>query len=518
MNNIVVVSIYAPFAIISVIVLLLEVFRRFKRKEDYFFTLMAGCIVCWFVSNIWCLLTYNAELVVFFTNFGFIFIGFIPPFLLLFVLCFYRAARKPTKMVTALLLAIPTLTSVVALTAKNHSLLVSHMNIISIFPVREFQLDFGPWFWVHAAYSYVISMVLVVTILYQHFRLPKFYRFPSTMMVTGISITLLGNIFHLLGLLPEAIDITIITTSLSLVMFSLGIINNNKSKFVHFSRAQIYHYLELFIFVLDEKQQIVDVNRPAINWFSANGIPYSELNFKKLESVMDILLSKGGYVESGSIDEGDAVIHYTGGEFHMVFRLSHRTIVDARGETFGSIVVLTDTTQNWMLIEQMEEKAGMDCLTGLPNRHSYEGAKERLNAPEHLPLSVIVCDVNGLKQVNDTRGHEYGDEVIRVIAKILESECPRKNFVARVGGDEFIYLLPCTGPEDTDALIEHINMVLANSNDGPVRLSVAFGAATKFTENDNIDDILSLADSRMYENKTAQKQIALQNKRIRLVS
>jgi len=454
-------------------------------------------------------LTNSAELVIFFTNFGFIFIGFIPPFLLLFVLYFYRAAKKPSKIVTALLLAIPTITGVVALTAPYHSLLVEHMEIISISPVREFRLDLGPWFWVHGAYSYLISMVLVVTIFYQHFHLPKFYRFPSTMMVTGVSITLLGNIFYLLGRLPEALDITIITASLSLVMFNFGIINNNNSKFVHFSRAQIYHYLDLFIFVLDEKQQIVDVNKPAINWFAANGIPFSALNSSKLESVIVTLLSKGGYIECGSIDDGDAVIHYTGGEFHMVFKLSLRIIVDARGETHGSIAVLTDTTQNWMLIEQMEEKAGMDCLTGLPNRHSYEGAKERLNAPEHLPLSVIVCDVNGLKQVNDTRGHEYGDEVIRVIAKVLESECPHKNFVARVGGDEFIYLLPHTSPEDTEALIKHINMVLANCNDGPVRLSVAFGAATKFTEDDNIDDILSLADSRMYENKTVQKQATL---------
>jgi len=508
LNNIVVVSIYAPFAVISVVILLLELFQRFKRKEDFYFLLLCVSSVCWYVSNIWCLLTSSVEQVEFFTGFGFIFIGYIPPLLLLFVLYFYRTAYKPSKKATALLLAIPTVNAMMALTSRHQSLLINEMEIFSLAPVREFVIDFGPWFWVHASYSYVISMILIGTILYQHFHLPKFYRFPSTMMVTGISITLIGNVLYLLGLFPEAMDITIITMSLSMVLFNLGIINNNKSKFVHFSRAQIYHYLDLFIFVLDEKRQVVDVNRPALNWFSSNGIKLSTSSSTKLDSVIEALLRKGGYFVSGELDAGEAVIHYSGGEFPIILRLNQQKIVDARGETLGSLAVLTDITQNWMLLEKLEEKAGMDCLTGLANRRSYEGAKERLDTPDHLPLSVIMCDVNGLKQVNDNLGHEYGDEMIRVLARVLERECPPNMFVARIGGDEFIYLLPNTKPEEAYALIERLCAALARCDDNPFRLSAAIGTATKFTEDENLDDIISQADSRMYENKMAIKKVA----------
>ena len=508
LNNIVVVSIYTPFAVISVVVMLLELFRPFKRKEDYFFTLLCVCSVCWYASNILCLLASSAVLIKFFTNFGFIFIGFIPPFLLLFVLYFYRTAYKPSKKVTALLLAIPTVNIVMALTAHNHTLLIKKLEIISLSPVRDFHIELGTWFWVHTSYSYIISMVLIGTILYRHFRVPRFYRFPSTMMVTGISITLIGNMFYLLRLLPEAFDITIITMSLSLVTFNLGITNNNRSRFVHFSRAQIYQYLDLFIFVLDEKQQIVDINRPAINWFSSNGIHLSASNSTKLESVIEALLRKGGHLESGAIDKGDAIIHFTGGEFPIVFRLNQHAIVDVREETLGSIAVLTDVTQNWMLIEKLEKKAGMDYLTGLANRRAYEGAKERFDVPDPLPLSVIMCDVNGLKQVNDTLGHVYGDEMLRGVAKVLECECPPKKFVARLGGDEFIYLLPGTNPEDAYELIERICAALSRCDDNPFSLSVATGTATKFTRDENLNDIIALADSRMYENKIAHKQTA----------
>jgi len=509
LNNIVAICIYAPFAAISAVILLIELFQRFKRTEDHYFTLVCVCSVCWYASNILCLLTDSAELINFFTNFGFIFIGFMSPLLLLFVLFFYRAAFKPSKKAAALLFVVPAVTSAVALTSNRHSLLVKQMELISLSPVRDFIIEFGPWFWVHTFYSYALLMVLIGTILYQHFQLPRFYRFPSTMIVTGVSITIIGNLLHLMRIFPEALDITIITVSLSLVTFSLGIVNNNRSKFVHFSRAQIYQYLDLFIFVLDEKRQIVDINRPAIDWFTSNGIQLSASNSSKMENVIETLLSKGGYAESGSIETGDAVIHYTGGEFPIVFRLNRQAIVDARKETLGYIAVMTDITQNWTLLETLEKKAGVDCLSGLANRHSYEGAKERFDAPAHLPLSVIMCDLNGLKQVNDTLGHDYGDEMIRVVSKILESECPSKKFIARIGGDEFIYLLPGTTPDDADDLIGRIYAALARHGDNPFSLSVAVGAATKSFENENLDEIIALADSRMYANKIAYKQDVL---------
>ena len=513
LNNIVAVSIYAPFAVTSAIILVIQLFQRFKRKEDYYFTLLCLCTVLWYTSNIWCLLTSDVELIRFFTNFGFIFIAFVAPFSLLFVFHFYRAAYKPSKKITALLLAVPTVTAVVALTSHNHPLLTKYMEIFSLSPVRDFHLELGLWFWVHAAYSYIISLILIGTIMYQHFRLPRFYRLPSTMIVAGISITLVGNVLHLLRLFPVALDITIIATSLSLVMFNLGVINNNRSKFVHFSRAQIYQYLDLFIFILDDKRQIVDVNRPAITWFASHGIRVNASGSIKMKSIFDALLSKGGYLESGTIDKGDAIIHFTGGEFPMVFRMDLQAIVDAKGETLGSIAVLTDITQNWMLIEKLEEKAGMDCLTGLANRRSYEGAKERFDTSEYLPLSVVMCDIYELKQVNDTLGHDYGDELIRVVAKILECECPAKRFVARIGGDEFIYLLPGTTPEEADALIERVCAALTRCDDYPFDLSVATGLATKFNEYDNLDDIIAQADRRMYEDKISKKQAVFKSYR-----
>ena len=155
----------------------------------------------------------------------------------------------------------------------------------------------------------------------------------------------------------------------------------------------------------------------------------------------------------------------------------------------------------------LEEKAGMDPLTGIANRTSYAGAKNRLNNPEHLPLSVIICDVNGLKTVNDTLGHKHGDKLIQAIAKTLESECPKSGFLARIGGDEFIFLLPRTDAEAVYLLIDQIcEALMLRNKEVSYDLSVALGAATKNTEEQDLDEIIDIADNLMYKNKKGIKE------------
>jgi len=181
-------------------------------------------------------------------------------------------------------------------------------------------------------------------------------------------------------------------------------------------------------------------------------------------------------------------------------------MTDANGDSIGSIAVFTDVTQNRMLIEKLEKKAGMDSLTGLANHMAFNGARKRFDTPEHLPLSIIVCDANRLKHVNDTLGHQHGDMLLRVIAEVLEKACPKSGFVARIGGDEFIYLLSCTSPDASYALIKQIKNMLSKLENLPFVVSVALGTATKHSVEENLDDVIALADSHMYEDKKQMKE------------
>lgn len=503
MINMAIVAIYAPFALITAVVFVIELLRRFKRQEDYLFTLLCFCAVCWFASDIAGILTGNVEVAKFFINFILIFVGFIPPLLLLFVLKFYKVPYKPSAVVLVLLFIIPAVNTVMALTAGYHTLVNARLEIVSLAPFREVVIVWGTWFWIHTAYCYVVSITLISVIMIRHFHMPRFYRLPSTLMVVGVSITLLGNVMTLLQVVPAAMDPTLITMSISLIFFDLAIINNNKSKFVRFSQGHIYHYLDEYILILDEHGRVVDSNRPALVWFSTQGIT---LNSATLEDITEALLREENSTQKALEDEKGIDYYIIEGGFPMVLNLRTHEMTDAHGDIIGSLAVFSDVTQNRILIQRLEEKAGVDSLTGLANRMAFDGAKKRLDTSGYLPLSIIMCDANGLKSVNDTLGHQYGDMLLMSIAGVLEKACPKPGFVARIGGDEFIYLLPHTGPEASHALMEKIKKALSGLENLPFTASVAMGMATKHSAKDCLADVIALADSKMYENKRQMKE------------
>ncbi len=116
--------------------------------------------------------------------------------------------------------------------------------------------------------------------------------------------------------------------------------------------------------------------------------------------------------------------------------------------------------ENALKYRQVENSATMDYLTSLPNARSLflrldsELARcRRMN----IPLAVLVCDLDGFKQVNDSYGHLTGNKVLSSVANGLKANCREYDYVARMGGDEFVLLLPHITPESVD---ERINQLI----------------------------------------------------------
>ncbi|PIK74266.1 hypothetical protein CS379_03485 [Methylobacterium frigidaeris] len=147
---------------------------------------------------------------------------------------------------------------------------------------------------------------------------------------------------------------------------------------------------------------------------------------------------------------------------------------------------------------RLETLSLTDPLTGLLNRTGYESDLDRFEGDHPVPVSVIVADLNGLKETNDLRGHEAGDALIRSFAAILARHAPAPASAARIGGDEFVVLLPRTGPEEAAALVRRILATIGDAGSSP--LSAAIGAET-WTGEGPLRDAIARADARMYAAK-----------------
>ena len=171
------------------------------------------------------------------------------------------------------------------------------------------------------------------------------------------------------------------------------------------------------------------------------------------------------------------------------------------GKIIGIVGLIDDITERVRLEKQMEELSFRDTLTGLYNRTYLEARVKPALKRARLPITVVMADCNYLKKTNDTYGHEYGDLLLKRIARIIRSALPAGCTALRLGGDEFLILCEGCDAQQAEALVENIQSRFAKESDDRIPLSAAFGAHTTWTGEFLFAEAYRCADRAMYENK-----------------
>jgi diguanylate cyclase (GGDEF)-like protein len=165
--------------------------------------------------------------------------------------------------------------------------------------------------------------------------------------------------------------------------------------------------------------------------------------------------------------------------------------------------------KNSELVEQLHSAATTDELTGLYNRRALE---ERLAAEisrslrHQLHTSILLLDLDRFKTVNDTMGHAAGDRLLIQVAKILKQQCRALDVVGRLGGDEFLVILPMTKPAEAQVFVGRVQISLREMEKtspefGPCTLSM--GIAESPRHGTTVSSVLAAADTALYKAKGA---------------
>ena len=168
--------------------------------------------------------------------------------------------------------------------------------------------------------------------------------------------------------------------------------------------------------------------------------------------------------------------------------------------------------ENALKFRQVESSATMDFLTALPNARSLFlqlDAEISRAKRANQPLAVLVADLDGFKQVNDRFGHLEGNKALRAVAAGLKSACREYDYVARMGGDEFVVLLPGARPVDAEHKGHQLEAVVASvCRDlfSERLLTVSVGVAHYPVDGADAEQLLAEADRRMYKQKRERKQ------------
>jgi diguanylate cyclase (GGDEF)-like protein/hemerythrin-like metal-binding protein len=154
---------------------------------------------------------------------------------------------------------------------------------------------------------------------------------------------------------------------------------------------------------------------------------------------------------------------------------------------------------------QLEEIALTDVLTGLPNRrHAMQHLKLVLgeSIKENLPLTCLMIDADGFKQINDNYGHDAGDEVLRQLSRNLQYAVRTDDIVCRLGGDEFLVICPHTTLDGAMQLAEKMRMAIATlrvpAGNGEWHGSISVGVAGLKSGMASIEGLIKAADEGVY--------------------
>jgi diguanylate cyclase (GGDEF)-like protein/PAS domain S-box-containing protein len=171
---------------------------------------------------------------------------------------------------------------------------------------------------------------------------------------------------------------------------------------------------------------------------------------------------------------------------------------------FGS----RDITSRKQAEENLKHLSIHDSLTGLHNRFLFEEELRRFSTGRFDPIGIVMCDLDGLKLVNDTLGHDVGDRLLITAANLLKEQFRASDIVARIGGDEFAVLLPDCPSEMIKEICDRLKQTMMSRYipDTKIPLMMSVGYATRYSKERSIEEMLKEADVNMYNEKILNRQ------------
>lgn len=184
-------------------------------------------------------------------------------------------------------------------------------------------------------------------------------------------------------------------------------------------------------------------------------------------------------------------------------------VFDRQGNVTGAVEAVLDVTERRHYEEQLRYLSMHDVLTGLYNRAFFQAEMARLEKSRDYPITVLLADLDGLKLVNDTLGHDRGDELIKACAEQLKAALRSSDILARIGGDEFAALLPDTDEQAAQVIVErlHRHMALYNKSSPALPVLLSIGWAISPSPAKSLSETLKEADAVMYARKIQQREL-----------
>ncbi|HYO36683.1 MAG TPA: diguanylate cyclase [Geodermatophilus sp.] len=431
----------------------------------------------------------------------------------------WRLARRP-----AMLLAVePVMLVVASALPATRDLVLADLTPSA--GGTDARMTLGPLFLAHTAYSYVLVAVAYGHLVRRFRRAAGVFRRQIAVLLVAAGVSTAGNVVAVGGQLDgSGTDVTPLFFLITGLLDCWAIFRGGLLRLVPVARDQVVDTVPDAVLVVDPSELVIDVNPAAVRMLR---LLRPELTGDPVGRPLHDVAGPEAVAVLGTTErrDGHRVAEVRPGVWLDV---RDSAVSDPGGRPLGRILVVRDVTGqqerqaaiealNARLVEQVEvierlraelaEEAARDSLTGLHNRRHLDRAlrADLASRPRTGPLAVLVVDVDHFKAVNDRSGHAAGDSVLTAVAATLAGAVREGDTAARLGGEEFVLVLPGAGRAQAVERAEQVRRTVAAArhpvHGGEVAVTVSIGIAVCPADGTTAAALLEAADRALYTAK-----------------
>ncbi|HSA99071.1 MAG TPA: diguanylate cyclase [Anaerolineales bacterium] len=388
------------------------------------------------------------------------------------------------------------------------------------------ELTRGPWYFVNVVYSYAVIAIGFLLMSQGAQRLGPLYRSQYRLIVVASLLPWAASVFsELTFVTSNNLDLTPLTFGLAGIIYAFSILQTHFMDLIPVARSHLIENMYDGVMVLDAQNRVVDIN-PAMEHLLEKS-PSFYLG-KNAADVFDGWMQKANVLGDATETRAELKVpqeppryldlrvtplydrdHLLNGRL-MVFRDVTERKQDEKRLRYANERLQTQLIEIGLLQSKLREQAIRDPLTNLFNRRYLEETLDRELARagrESYPVCIIMVDLDYFKKINDTYGHDAGDQVLRALANTLAEQSRRGDFACRYGGEEFVIVMPNitkrTAYERAKKLRRCLNALQIPYECHRLTTTISMGIACYPTNGDTRQALLRAADQAMYAAKRA---------------
>ncbi len=480
--------------------------RRRSVPGALLFAGVAFCEVIWTVGYVFQLLSTDLGGKLLWNNIQFFGAIGVPLAVLGFALEYDRDETSIWSRVSWKLFALPALLLLAFIwTDGLHHLFRGPVGLVAGDPFSRLAFPDGPGFAFYTIFAYSLLVLMILVLFPRYLRAEQLYRLQIGVVLVGILIPWVTTVVTALGLVAARLhDITPITFGFSNLVIAWALFRYHLFEVLPAARDFLVEHMQEGVLVADYRLCIIDVNPAAERIL---GIQEIKSLGRSILSIRPFTQDQFAGVPSGGSLKTEVLIQRA--DFEGIYELQITLLNNPRGRAAVYLMILRDIRDRKHIEEKLNYLAITDSLTQVYNRrHVIFRAGEEIERARETgrELALILIDVDHFKTVNDTCGHQMGDQVLQSMAERCQSVLRSQDIFGRYGGEEFLVVLPEADTPTAMVIAERLRAQVeglalpVDRGIAPVTISLGISCSGA-CEDFDLDKMLDWADQALYRAK-----------------